>query len=67
MIIITIWHTNGSPNLGQNTRPYCNQQQKKENLPNCRFCCPGWQQNKTERKWKKDKYVHLAKELKKKL
>ena len=25
---------------------------KKENLPNCWFCCPGWPQNKTERMWK---------------
>ena len=25
---------------------------KNENLQNCRFCCPGWQQNKTERMWK---------------
>ncbi len=32
-----LWHTNGSPNLGQKTRPYSNQkqQQKKENLQNC--------------------------------
>ena len=25
---------------------------KKENLQNRRFCCPGWTQNKTERMWK---------------
>ena len=25
---------------------------KKENLQNCRLCCPGWPQNKTERMWK---------------
>ena len=25
---------------------------KKENLQNYRFCCPGWPQNKTERMWK---------------
>ena len=24
----------------------------KENLQNCRFCCPGWPRNKTERMWK---------------
>ena len=24
----------------------------KENLQNCRLCCPGWPRNKTERKWK---------------
>ena len=31
---------------------YYNNQLKKENLQNCRFCCPGWPQNKTERMWK---------------
>ena len=25
---------------------------KKENLQNCRFCCPGWPQNKIEGLWK---------------
>ena len=25
---------------------------KIENLQNCRLCCPGWPQNKTERMWK---------------
>ena len=25
---------------------------KKENLQNCRLCCPGWPQIKTERMWK---------------
>ena len=25
---------------------------KKENLQNCRLCCPRWPQNKTERMWK---------------
>ena len=39
-------YTNGSPNLGQKTKPYNNQQKKKENLQNCN---PGWPQNKTER------------------
>ena len=29
---------------------------KKENRQNCRLCCPGWQQNKTERMWK-ERYV----------
>ena len=27
---------------------------KKENLQNCRLCCPGWLQNKTERMWKEE-------------
>ena len=30
----------GSPNLGQKTRSN-NNQQKEENLQNCRLCCPG--------------------------
>ena len=25
---------------------------KKENFQTCGLCCPGWPQNKTERKWK---------------
>ena len=32
--------THGSPNLGQKTRPN-NDQQKEENLHNCRIGCPG--------------------------
>ena len=34
---------------------------KKENLQNCRLRCPGWLQNKTERKWN-DKYLDFARE-----
>ena len=45
-----LWHTNGSPNLGQKTKPYSNQKKKK--IQNCRLCYTGWPQNKTERKWK---------------
>ena len=37
---------------------------KKENLQNCQLCCPSWPQNKTESE-KKDKYLDLARELKK--
>ena len=48
-----LWHAHGSPHLGQKTRPNNNQQRKKkENLHNCRLCCPIWQHNKTERMWK---------------
>ena len=42
------WHTHGSRNLGQTTRPYNNQQNK--NLQNCGLCCSGWPQSKIERK-----------------
>ena len=54
-------HTHRSPNLGQKTR-LNNNQQKKENLQNCRLCCPGWPLKEYE---KKDKYFNLARELKK--
>ena len=37
---------------------------KKDNLQNCGLCCPDWLQIKTERMWKKDKYLDLAWELK---
>ena len=47
-----LWIRNGSPNLGQKTTPYNNQQKEKKNLQNCGLCCPGRPQNKTERKRK---------------
>ena len=45
--------TDGSPNLGQKTKPYYNQQKKKKRT--CKivdFAGPGWPQNKSERMWK---------------
>ena len=60
-----LWHTHGSPNLDQKTRPYNNQQQKKENLQNSRLCCPSGLQKKLKKCEKKDKYLNLARELKK--
>ena len=63
-----LWHTNRSPKLGQKTRPYNNNQQKKPKrtwkivdlavLANHRI--------KLKEKEKKDKYLDLARELKKK-
>ena len=52
-----LWHTHRSPNLGQKTRPYNNQLQKKRigKIVN-------WLQKKN---WKNDKYLDLARELKK--
>ena len=44
-----LWHTDGSPNFGQSTRPYINQQKKKREFS---LCCPGWPQNKTGRNLK---------------
>ena len=58
------WITNGSPNLGQTTRPY-NNQQNRENLQDCGLCCPGGPQRKIARMRKRDKYLDLARELKK--
>ena len=46
------WQTNGSPNLGQMTRPYNDQQKNKKNLQDCGLFCAGWPQSKFERKWK---------------
>ena len=46
-------------------QPYSNQQQKKENLQNCRLCYPGWHRLKLIEFQKKDKYLDLSRELKK--
>ena len=51
--------TNGSLNLGQKKRPNNNQQ---KNLQNCEHCCTGWSQNGSKRK---DRYLDLARELRK--
>ena len=59
-----LWHTHGSPNLGQKTRPN-NNQQKEENLQNCRLCCPADHRIKLKECENKDKYHDLARELKK--
>ena len=45
------WDTNGSPNLGQTSRP-SDSQQKRKNLLNSGLCRSGWPQSKTERKRK---------------
>ena len=58
-----LWHTDGSPNLGQKTR-LDNNQQKKENLQNSRLCYPRWPIRLKECE-KKDKYLNLVRELKK--
>ena len=43
-----------------------NNKKKNENLQNCGRCCPGCPHNKTEKKCeKKDKYLDLARKLKK--
>ena len=71
-------HTNGSPNLGQKTRPYSNQQQqqkkkkkkekRKKKKRTCKivdFTVPADHRIKLKESEKKDKYQDLARELKK--
>ena len=61
-----LWHTNGSPNLGQKTRPYNNQQKKKKRIFKIvEFAVPADHRKKLIECEKKDKYLDLAWELKK--
>ena len=71
-----LWHTNGSPNHGQKTRPYNNQQQQKKKKKKKRkkekrickivdFAVPADHRIKLKECEKKDKYIDLARELKK--
>ena len=59
-----LWHTHGSPNLGQSTRPY-NNQQKKKTCKIVDFAVPADHWIKLKESEKKDKYLDLARELKK--
>ena len=59
-----LWHTHGSPNLGQKTRPY-NYQQKKRTCKIVDFAVPADQRIKLKECEKTDKYLDLARELKK--
>ena len=58
-------HTHGSPNLGQKTRPYNNQQNKKRIYKIVDFAVPADHRIKLKECEKKDKYLDLARELKK--
>ena len=60
------WHTNGSPNLGQTTRSCYNQQKKKRTCKIVDFAVPTDLRVKMKESEKKDKYLDLARELKKK-
>ena len=60
-----LWYINGSPNLGQKTRPYNNQQKKKEYLQIVDFAVPADHRIKPKQCEKRDKYLDLARELKK--
>ena len=50
--------TNGSPNLGQTTKPY--NKQKKRGLQNCGLCCPDRPVSKIERTWKEITWTLLG-------
>ena len=60
-----LWHRDGSPNLGQKTRAYNNQQKKKRIFKIIDFAVPDDQRIKLKECEKKDKYLDLARELKK--
>ena len=59
-----LWHTDGSPNLGQKTRPN-NNLQKKRIFKIVNFAVPGDHRIKLKENEKKDKYFDLAREIKK--
>ena len=65
-----LWHTHGSPNFGQKTRPYNNQQKKKKKKEKktwkiVDFAVPADHRIKLKECEKRDKYLDLARELKK--
>ena len=59
-----LWHTDGLPNLGEKTTPKNNQQQKKRDCKIVDFAVPVTSIKLKECE-KKDKYLDLARELKK--
>ena len=59
-----LWHTNGSPNPGQKTRPY-NNKRKKEICKIVNFAVPADHGVKLKECEMRDKYLDLARELKK--
>ena len=61
-----LWHTHRSPNIGQKTKPYNNQQKKKRICKIVDFAVPVNHRIKLKECEKKDKYLDLASELKKK-
>ena len=59
-----LWHKNGSSNLGQKTRPYNNQQQKKIIFKIVDSAVPADHGMKLKEWEKRNKYLDLARELK---
>ena len=60
-----LWHRHGSPNLGRKTRLYNNQQEKKRICKIVDFASSADHRIKLKECEKKDKYLDLARELKK--
>ena len=63
-----LYHTNGSPNLGQKTRPDNNQQKKNQQKRICKtvgFAFLVDHRIKLKGREKNDEYLDLARELKK--
>ena len=61
-----LWRTNGSPNLGQKTRPYNQQKKKKKRKKICKivdFAVLADHRIKLKQCEKRDKYLDLAREL----
>ena len=65
IIIIIIWDTNWSRNLGQTTRPYNNQQKKKRTSRIVDFAVSADHKVKLKENEEKNKYLDLAREVKK--
>ena len=62
---LELWHTNGSLNLSQTTRPYKNQQQKRELFKIVDFAVPADHRVKLNESEKKDKYLDHSRDLNK--
>ena len=61
-LLMGLLHADRSPNLGQKTRPYINQQKKENKIVD--FAIPADHRIKRKECEKKDKYLYLARELK---
>ena len=64
------WNTNGSPNLGQTTRPCNNKKTKKKRERTCQivdFAILADHRAKLKERKKKDKFLDLVRKLKKKV
>ena len=64
--LMGLGYTNGSPNLGQKTRPYNNKKKKEKKKKICKivdFAVPADHRIKLKECEKRDKYLDLAREL----